>query len=221
MEEGKKDRHFIPAARFHFLTRLYDPVAALTTREATFKRRLIDQADIRSGHEVLDLGCGTGTLAIWVKQGAAGATVVGLDGDTEVLELARKKALEQGAEVVFDHGFSTALPYSNASFDRVLSSLFFHHLLYDDKVQTIGEVYRVLKPRGQFHVADWGKPGSSLLRMMHFFVRLLDGFENTRENAKGTMANLFSRAGFTDVRLRHELTTAFGTIALHSMKKPS
>ena len=65
---NKTSEHYIPALRYDWLTALYDPVIRLTTRERTFKERLIRQADIRNDAEVLDLGCGTGTLAIWVKK---------------------------------------------------------------------------------------------------------------------------------------------------------
>jgi SAM-dependent methyltransferase len=83
---------YIPALRFRWLTAVYDPVVALTTRERTFKHRLLSQAQIEPGMRVLDLGCGTGTLAVWLKQRTPAAEVVGLDADPAVLALARRKA---------------------------------------------------------------------------------------------------------------------------------
>lgn len=59
---------YVPALRFDRLTRVYDPLVRLTTRERTFKDRLLDQAEIGATDRVLDLGCGTGTLAIQAKQ---------------------------------------------------------------------------------------------------------------------------------------------------------
>ena len=64
---------FVPALGFDWLTRFYDPFVGLLLRERTLKQRLIDQAGIKPGQEVLDLGCGTGTLAIMVKQACPGA----------------------------------------------------------------------------------------------------------------------------------------------------
>ena len=77
------DRSYVPALGFDWLTRFYDPLLALTLREKTLKGRLIDQAGIAAGHDVLDVGCGTGTLAILAKTRQPRARVVGLDGDAD------------------------------------------------------------------------------------------------------------------------------------------
>ena len=72
---------YIPALKFTWLTPLYDFVVATTTREKRFKQRLLQQASLQPGWDVLDLGCGTGTLALWAKQAQPAARIVGLDGD--------------------------------------------------------------------------------------------------------------------------------------------
>ena len=72
---------YIPALGFAWLTSFYDPVVRWTTREATFKTLLVEQADIRAGHRVLDLGCGTGTLTMMLKRRQPAAAIVGIDGD--------------------------------------------------------------------------------------------------------------------------------------------
>ena len=77
---------YLPALRFPALTRVYDPVVGLTTREQHFKEMLVEQAAPRAGRRILDLGCGTGTLAIQVKRRQPCAEVVGLDADPEMLE---------------------------------------------------------------------------------------------------------------------------------------
>ena len=79
---------YIPALGHAWLTGLYDPVLRITMREATFKSRLVAQADLRPGHRVLDIGCGTATLTIEIKRSQPAAEVVGLDGDPEVLRRA-------------------------------------------------------------------------------------------------------------------------------------
>lgn len=210
---------YIPALRYSMLTALYDPIVALTTRERVFKRRLIEQAGIRDGSSVLDLACGTGTLALWVKRRVPGANVYGIDGDPKILTFAQQKAERDGISITFQHGLSTNLPYDDCSFDCVLCSLFFHHLSHEDKVRTIREVFRVLKPGGEFHVADWGKPQNVLMRVLFFLVRLLDGFENTRENVRGELPDLFTAGGFQRVEERGTVTTPVGTMALYAMKK--
>ena len=119
---------YIPALGYRWLTRFYDPVVRVTTREATFKKALLCQASIHDGHRVLDLGCGTGTLAVLVKHAHRAAEVFGLDADAEALNLARMKLEAAGIEVQLDRGVASALPYAGESFDRAVSSLLFHHL---------------------------------------------------------------------------------------------
>ncbi len=215
MSEG-----YIPALRFHSLTRLYDPAIRLTTREQTFKGRLLAQAAPRPGSRVLDLGCGTGTLAIEVKRKHSGAEVVGLDADPEILERARTKVARAGLDMQLDRGFSTELPYEPDSFDRVLSTLFFHHLTSADKKLTAGEVVRVLKPGGELHVADWGRPSDPLMWALFGLVRLGDGVEQTRDNAAGALPQIFEAAGLEGAAQTDRLRTLFGTLALYRARKP-
>ena len=144
---------YIPALGYRWLTRFYDPVVRVTTREATFKEALLRQASIQDGHRVLDLGCGTGTLALLLKRAHRGAEVFGLDADAEALKLARTKLEGAGVEVRLDQGLASALPYADGRFDRTLSSLFFHHLSSDLKLEAMREILRVLRPGGEFHIA--------------------------------------------------------------------
>ena len=214
-----REARYVPALRFRFLTRVYDPAVRATTREQEFKRRLLDQARIEAGHRVLDLGCGTGTLAAMVKRRAPGAALVGLDGDPEVLERARAKTEGEGLEVRFDEGLSTRLPYEDAVFDRVLSTLFFHHLTSEDKRRTAGELARVLRPGGELHVADLGRPADPLMLALVWQVRLFDGLERTRDNVAGTLPAIFAEGGLETARERDRLRTPVGSISLYSASR--
>lgn len=218
MPQGKT---FVPALGYAFLTGLYDPVVALTTRERTFKLALMEQADIRTGQHVLDLACGTGTLAIWIKQRYPGAEISGLDGDEAILARARAKAARAGVSVRFDTGMSYALPYASASFDRAVCSLFFHHLQPVDKARTGAELLRVLKPGAELHVADWGKAANPLMRTLFYAIQILDGFPNTADNVAGRLPDIFRQAGFVDVTGTRAFSTVFGTMALYRARKPS
>src|SRR3954471_8458219 len=104
-------QQFVPALRFDALTRLYDPVVAITSRERGFKRRLLEHARIKDGEAVLDVACGTGTLAIEIKKERPKAKVSALDGDRSILTRARAKAKAAGVKVNFQHGTSNELPY--------------------------------------------------------------------------------------------------------------
>lgn len=214
------DTKYVPALRFRWLTPAYDAVVDASTRESTFKRALIEQARIGPGQRVLDLASGTGTLAIWIKTGQPQSDVVGIDGDPAILAIASRKARQAGVAVQLDHGLSHSLPYPAAHFDRVVSSLFFHHLSWADKQRTVREVFRVLKPGGELHVADWGRASGLLMRGLFLFVQALDGFENTRDNVAGRLVELFEQAGFAEVGQRRAFGTMFGTLALYSAVKP-
>lgn len=214
------ESRYVPALRFRSLTRLYDPVIRLTTRERNFKHRLLEQASIGPDDRVLDLACGTGTLAIAAKRRRPAADVVGLDGDPEILRLAQGKAEAASLEIAFDHGLSTELPYPDASFDAVLSTLFLHHLTREDKLRTVAEIARVLKPGGQLHVADWGAPADPVMRVLFFQVRLLDGFEQTRDNGAGALPSMFEDGGLVDAGETDRLRTLFGTLSLYRASAP-
>jgi ubiquinone/menaquinone biosynthesis C-methylase UbiE len=220
MASEERESRFVPALGRDFLTPIYDPVVQITTREGTFKRRLLEQAGIQPGMEVLDLGCGTGTLAIRAKRSVPDARLTGLDGDPAMLERAARKVREAGCDVRFDEGMSYGLPYEDASFDRVLSSLFFHHLVRRDKERTLREVVRVLRPGGELHVADFGRPANPIARATFSVVRRFDGAAETEDNVRGRLPELFEDAGLEDVTTRDELSTVYGTLAFYSGRLP-
>ena len=214
------ESRYVPALRFHWLTPYYDAVVGSTTRERSFKQALIKQARFGTGQRVLDLGSGTGTLAIWIKQHQPSADVTGVDADSAILSFASGKARKANVSVQFDRALSYSLPYPAAHFDRVVSSLFFHHLSWQDKERTAQELFRVLKPGAQLHVADWGRAGNPLMRGLFLFVQLLDGFANTQDNVSGKLITLFEQAGFVDVTEQQTFCTVYGTMALYSAVKP-
>ena len=220
MQQPSQDK-YVPALGFHWLTPYYDAVVGTTTRERSFKQALIKQARFKPGHRVLDLASGTGTLAIWIKQHQPQANVTGVDGDPAILSLASRKAQKANVSVQFDHALSFSLPYPAAHFDRVVSSLFFHHLSWENKERTAQELFRVLKPGAELHLADWGRADNALMRGLFLFVQLLDGFKNTQDNVSGKLITLFEQAGFVEVKQRQTFGTIYGTMALYSAVKPS
>ena len=208
-------RGYLPALRFPALTRIYDPVVGLTTRERRFKELLVEQAAPSPGQRILDLGCGTGTLAIQVKEREPRAEVVGLDADPEMLAQARAKAERADVEIRLAEGMSDQLPFEDGSFDRVLSTLFFHHLDPEPKRRTAREIARVLRKGGELHVADWGRPADPVMAAAFLGIRLLDGFENTADNVNGELPRIFEEAGLENAEQTDRLRTVFGTLALY------
>ena len=216
----ERTEKYVYALRFDWLTKLYDPLMRWTLREARFKRDLLWNARIAPGDKVLDVGCGTATLTLMAKLVQPRAMVFGLDGDAKALEIAHAKARQLGLAISLTQRLSTEMPYPNGFFDRVLSSLFFHHLTRESKQRTLAEVFRVLRPGGELHVVDWGKPANALLAAAFSLVRSIDGRENTSDNAEGRLPELFREAGFEDVVEVTRYATIYGSLYLHRARKP-
>jgi ubiquinone/menaquinone biosynthesis C-methylase UbiE len=218
--ESSKER-YIPALGYHRLTPLYDPMVALSCRERTFRGRLLAQADIRPGHTVLDLGCGTGTFAVQIKRATPEATVVGIDGDATIPAVAAQKAQKARVAIDFRQCLSTDLPFADGTFDRVVSSLFFHHLTTAQKCDTAREALRVLQDGGELHLADWGQPANALTRVLFFAVQLLDGLATTRDHAQGRLPAILQQGGFGNVTICNSISTVLGTMSLYRAHKLS
>lgn len=212
---------YVPALRHDWLTPFYDVIVRFTTRERRFKHALIHQARLEPDLRVLDLATGSGTLALWMKQCQPTLDLSAVDGDPRILAIARNKAAETNAEIQWLEAMSTELPFPALHFDRVVSSLFFHHLTWDAKLRTAREVFRVTKAGGELHVADWGRPRGRLMRGLFIGIQLLDGFENTRDNVAGRLGPLFEQAGFGEVTTTQAFNTMFGTLALYRATKPA
>ncbi len=151
------ERTYLPAAGHDWALPLYDPLVKLLGIHKV-RCALIDQAALRATHRVLDIGCGTGTLATLVKRLYRNVEVVGLDPDPKALARAKRKASRTAVSIRFDQAFGHEMPYPKASFDRVFSSFMFHHLRADRREKTLREVRRVIAPGGSLHLVDFVRP---------------------------------------------------------------
>ncbi len=211
-----RPKDYVPAFGYDFLLPLYDPLQRWVLREETFKKRLISDAAIAEGHRVLDLGCGTGTLTLFIKQLHPRASVVGLDGDAKALARAERKARAAGVDIHFDEGLSYALPYADGSFERVLSSLMIHHLSHEQKLMTLREVRRVLVPGGSLHVVDIGPPASRLGRLL---AHVAHHGERRRDSVEGRLGEICREAGFVEAEEGGQHRTLLATLVFHRARK--
>jgi ubiquinone/menaquinone biosynthesis C-methylase UbiE len=203
------NQKYIPALSFRWLTPIYDAIIEGPMLIAPMRKDLLAQMGDLSNKRVLDVGSGTGTMSIMVKRAHPSADMVGLDGDSQILEIARTKARRLGLEIQFDQGMSFALPYPDGSFDVVLTSMMLHHLTRADKQKTAKEMYRVLRPGGQLFGSDFVEPRSSFGKALRPLTRR---FERVADNLDGFLPVMFREAGFKNYTQRGRYF--FGSISL-------
>lgn len=173
----------------------YDLLVWFFTRRSdrAFREHLAGLARLAAGESVLDIGCGTGTLAIVAKrQVGSSGKVCGIDPSPEMIARATSKAATAGIDVSFKPAVAEALPFPDAQFDVVLSTLMLHHLPRKVRQQCAREVYRVLKPQGRVLAVDFGIPQRKSGLLAHFHRH---GHVDPRE-----ISTLFDEVGFCCVQ---------------------
>ena len=137
---------------------LYD---LLGTKMSKGRDTLLELAAPEPDEAILDVGCGTGTLALAIAADTGSADVTGIDASPEMIDMARRKAAKAGSGVNFQVAAIEDLPFPSETFDLVTSSLMLHHLPTELKRAGIDEVRRVLRPRGRFLVMDFARESHS------------------------------------------------------------
>jgi ubiquinone/menaquinone biosynthesis C-methylase UbiE len=141
-------------------------------RERVFREKLLRPAHLVRGESVLDVGCGTGSLAIAAKhQVGSDGRVVGVDASASMLARAKRKAEKSRLDITFKQAAAQALPFPDAQFDVVCSSLMLHHLPRKDRATSVREMARVLRHGGRVLVVEFAPPAQQGTRRA-----LLPGF---------------------------------------------
>jgi ubiquinone/menaquinone biosynthesis C-methylase UbiE len=155
------------------------------------RQRTANLAQLQPGEQVLDVGCGTGTLAMEVARrvGRAGR-VAGVDPGTEQIARARSKAARHNVPIEFQIGVIEHLAFPDQTFDVVLSTLMMHHLPDTLKRQGLAEIARVLKPGGRLVIADFKRKQERQGRAARFHA----GGSSMQD-----LAALVKDAGFSEV----------------------
>ncbi len=145
----------IPALRFKMLTKLYDFFLRITFPQNKIKKALIEQLQLKGTETVLDFGCGTGSLSIMIKERFPNVGIRGIDVDDEILPIAQKKISEKSLSIQLKKYDGDNLPFTgNQHFDKIVSSLVFHHLRTDTKRRIFNQLYKLIKPGGELHITD-------------------------------------------------------------------
>lgn len=206
-----KEQKYIPALLFNFLTPFYDIMVNLGIPVSSLNNEIINSAEIRDNHSILDIGCGTGTLVIEIKKRYPMSEVTGLDGDPKILNIAGGKIKKRQLDIKLVEGMSYSLPCADNTFDRVFSSLMSHHLNHENKARTFSEAFRVLKPGGEFLLFDIGKPQNFFMSVLSQF---LDFFEEASENVKGLLPEMMEKTGFSSTGIIYTRSTIIGSLSL-------
>lgn len=206
---------FTPALGASALSPVYDLAIAALTREQVWRRALIAQLDPQPDDVILDVGCGTGTLAVMIKRACPDCEVVGLDPDPEILERAAAKARKAGLAIRFEQGFARDADRFGPAFTKVVSTLVFHQTPMGEKASGLAAMRRALRADGSLHIADYGLQRTGLMRFLFRIIQRVDGYANTQPNADGVLPVLMNEARFVNVDERRVVQTATGSISLY------
>ncbi|MCE9524386.1 MAG: class I SAM-dependent methyltransferase [Alphaproteobacteria bacterium] len=216
------NRSFVPALGDHRLSPLYDTTMSLLTCERTWQRAFVKQIDPLPRDVILDVGCGTGTLAILLKQACPAASIYGSDPDPDILTRAENKARDKDLLIHFSKGYAqeTASVASAIRPNKIVTSLVLHQVPLSSKRSTLLSAYAALRAGGELHIADYGQQYSPLMRMAHRHVQAIDGFESPQPSADGMLPELLLETGFIAVQEHTVIPTPTGSISLYSAMRP-
>jgi len=206
------------ALRYSFLNRFYDSITSLTCRERYFKSEMIKFAGVDEHGPVVDIACGTGTFILMYKKVHPAARIIGVDADENILKIANHKT--QGlSSIKYVCSYSNHVDLENSSAGEVHTSLLYHHLDYQNKLDTTKEAFRILKKHGKYFICDWRQPSNIFTQIGFFMVRILDGFDTTLDNYQNKIPGLLRQAGFQNVTEHKSIDTVFGTLGIWSGEK--
>jgi ubiquinone/menaquinone biosynthesis C-methylase UbiE len=204
---------YVPALGFHWLTAVYDPLINSWSAASRLRASVIAALDLRPGMRILELGAGPGRLAIQIKRAHPDVAIDAVDIDTRMVASARRNAASAGVDIAFREADMTCLPdLERGTYDRVYSTMTFHHLLPDAKQKALDIAHCALAHGGSFVVADFSRPRDPLQWALFAWIQQpLDGFQNTRPHRDGRFEQAV-RATFGQVQSAAVARTIAGTV---------
>lgn len=190
----------------------------LFNKQAEYDETLIRTLAPRASDAILDLGCGTGLLCQKISKlldPDKGGFIIGIDAAGKMIEAARSK--RGSLHCRFEAMAAENLQFNDASFDAVISSLFYHHVPLDLKQQSLQEAFRVLKPGGKLMIADMHKPTTFFGALISHVSRWLLVQPQIGENIRGVLPGLIEDAGFLPPQA---VAQYFGYITVFLTTKP-
>ena len=196
MPDKQENKTYIPPMHLDFLTPIYDLGCSLMGLGRRFRYAIIDRLGITGAEKVLDAGCGTGALLMALKERYPSVSAEGLDPAESALEIAKRKSARNGLDIKWHHGFMEELPFEDDSFDIVVSTLAFHHIDPEKKLQALKECRRVLKPAGRMVLVDVSPDDTGIFgRMIYKILSMLEHLMKVDR-----IMAMMKESGFSEVR---------------------
>jgi ubiquinone/menaquinone biosynthesis C-methylase UbiE len=214
-------QEFTPAAGQDELSDQYDRLVRIFARERAWRPLLAERIAPRPGQLIVDIGCGTGTLAILLKQRCPEAKIVGVDPDVKILAIAQAKAKVADVDVQWHQGFADSAPVQPGSADVAVSSLVLHQVSIVQKHAIIGTMLGLVNATGLIHIADYGRQSGLMRWLFRQTVQKGDGVANTQPNADGMIEGIFAGLGLVVPLDDRRISTPSGTISIFSRRKPN
>ena len=200
----------VPRPTFDLMLPWYEPMVAWLLRDDVTRHALLDDSGVGAGHQVLEIGCGTGELTVMIALRAPYAHIYALDPSPRKLARAIGKSWEIGHPYRVFRGVAQRLPFPTESMDRVFASFVLCRLSRAQKLAALREVRRVLHIEGSLHVADFAPP---ITRWESFLARTLLRGEKLRLHLAGELPALLQEAGLQRPRETGVVSAPAGRLA--------